>query len=78
MTQLFQKTEADADLIQRSMNYMTVFRLVLASVILAVAFGPLGQALAPEYKVFLAQATSLTYVMAALAFAWFAASVIMS
>lgn len=71
MTQLFQKTEADADLIQRSMNYMTVFRLVLSGVILVVAFGALGQALSPEYRVFLAQATSLTYVMAALAFAWF-------
>ena len=71
MSQLFQKTEADADLIRRSMNYLTVFRLVLSGVILTVAFGRLGQALEPEYRVFLAQATSLTYVMAALAFAWF-------
>ena len=30
-----------------------------------------GQTLDPEYKVFLARATSLTYIMAAMAFAWF-------
>ncbi len=71
LTQLFQKTEADADLIRRSMVYITVFRVVLAVVILVVAFGPQGQALQPEYRAFLAQATSLTYIMAALAFAWF-------
>jgi len=70
LTQLFQKTEADADLIRRSMIYITVFRVVLAAVILVVAFGPQGQAVQPEYRTFLAQATSLTYIMAALAFAW--------
>lgn len=71
MTQLFQKTEADADLIQRSMNYMTVFRIGLSTVILLISFGNFSQIFTPEYKVFLAQATSLTYVMAALVFAWF-------
>jgi len=71
MKDLFQKTEADADLIHRSMNYMTVLRLALASVILVISFGAFGQNLQPEYRVFLAQATSLTYIMAAISFAWF-------
>jgi two-component system, NtrC family, sensor histidine kinase PilS len=71
LTQLFQKTEADEDLIRRSMAYMTVFRLALATVIVLVTFGNFGQTLEPDYKVFLARATSLTYIMAAIAFAWF-------
>ncbi len=69
MSQLFQKIEADPDLIHRSLSYLTIFRIGLASVIAFVAFGPPGQTLQPEYRVFLAQATSLTYAMAALAFA---------
>lgn len=71
MTELFQKTEADASLIHRSMNYMMVFRVALALVILILAFGAPGQELEPEYRVFLARATSMTYIMAALSFAWF-------
>ena len=71
LTQLFQKTEADEDLIRRSMAYMTVFRLVLAMVIVLVAFGELTQTIEPDYKVFLARAASLTYLMAAMVFAWF-------
>lgn len=71
MTQLFQKTEADTDLIHRSLNYLMIFRIGLAAVILMVAFGQFGGELQPEYKVFLAQAASLTYMMAALAFASF-------
>lgn len=71
VTQLFQKTEADEGLIRRSMVYMTIFRLILAIVIVLVAFGDFGAALDPDYKTFLAQATSLTYIMAALTFAWF-------
>ena len=71
VTQLFQNTEADAGLIKRSLNYLTVFRLVLSTVILVIAFGTPGQNLEPEYRVFLGQATSLTYMMAALAFAWY-------
>jgi len=71
VSQLFQKIEADPDLIRRSLNYLAVFRIGLAGVIAVVSFGALGVTLAPEYKVFLAQATSLTYAMAALAFAWF-------
>lgn len=68
MTQLFQKHEADTDLIRRSLNYLMIFRLGLATVIVLVAFGSFGTALRPEYKVFLAQAASLTYLMAAIAF----------
>jgi two-component system sensor histidine kinase PilS (NtrC family) len=71
VSQLFQKVEADPDLIHRSLSYMTVFRIGLACVIAFVAFGPPGRELQPEYRVFLAQATSLTYAMAALAFAWY-------
>lgn len=70
MSQLFQKTEADADLIRRSLNYLTIFRVGLSAVILLVAFGSFGENLSPEYKVFLAQAAALTYVMSALAFSW--------
>lgn len=68
VTQLFQKQEADSDLIRRSLNYLMIFRLGLASVILLVAFGQFGAALAPEYKGFLARAASLTYAMASVAF----------
>ena len=53
------------------MAYMTVFRLALATVIVLVTFGNFGQTLEPDYKVFLARATSLTYIMAAIAFTWF-------
>jgi len=70
VTQLFQKTEADTDLIRRSLNYLMIFRIGLAAVILLVAFGRFGQELAPEYKVFLAQAASLTYIMSAVSFSW--------
>ncbi|MBS3745602.1 MAG: ATP-binding protein [Wenzhouxiangellaceae bacterium] len=71
VTQLFQKTEADEGLIRRSMVYMTIFRLILAIVILLVAFGDFRTGLDPDYKRFLAQATSLTYIIAAGVFAWF-------
>lgn len=69
MSQLFQKIEADPDLIHRSLSYLTIFRIGLAGVIAFAAFGSPGQGLEPEYRVFLAQATSLTYAMAAVAFA---------
>lgn len=67
---LFQKTEADTDLIHRSLNYLMIFRIGLATVITMVAFGGFGLELEPEYKVFLSQAASLTYLMSALAFGW--------
>lgn len=69
MSQLFQKIEADPGLIHRSLSYLTIFRIGLAGVIAFAAFGSPGQGLEPEYRVFLAQATSLTYAMAAVAFA---------
>lgn len=61
---------ADQALIRRSLNYLAVFRVGLATVILVIAFSSLGQELSPEYKSFLARACSLTYLMAALSFAW--------
>ena len=70
LTQLFQKTEADSDLIRRSLNYLMIFRLGLATVILVVSFGDFGVQLAADYKIFLAQAASLTYIMSSLAFPW--------
>ncbi|MCA1780418.1 MAG: ATP-binding protein [Xanthomonadaceae bacterium] len=66
----FQNTAADPDLVRRSLHYLIAFRLTLSIIILVVSFGMFGQALQPEYKSFLAQATSLTYVMAAIAFLW--------
>ncbi|MDT8408546.1 MAG: ATP-binding protein [Wenzhouxiangellaceae bacterium] len=71
MSGLFQKTEADKDLIHRSLTYLAIFRLALAGAILVASFGNFGIVFQPDYKIFLAQATSLTYIMAALAFAWF-------
>jgi len=71
VSQLFQKFEADPDLIHRSLSYMTVFRIGLACVIAFVSFGPLSRELQPEYRVFLAQAASMTYAMASMAFAWY-------
>jgi len=71
VSQLFQKIETDPDLIRRSLNYLSVFRIGLAIVLAVVSFGILGQSLEPAYRVFLAQATSLTYAMAALAFGWY-------
>lgn len=70
MSAIFQKTEADANLIRRSLNYLAVFRMALAGVIVFVAFGSVGETISPEYKLFLARATGLTYAMAAIAFAW--------
>ncbi|MFU8877689.1 MAG: sensor histidine kinase [Wenzhouxiangellaceae bacterium] len=70
MNDTFRKSDADPGLIRRSMHYMAIFRLVLASVLTVVAFGPVGQGLEPEYMVFLAQATSLIWLLAAICFAW--------
>lgn len=71
MSDLFQSTAADRDLTRRSLNYLAVFRLGLAVVILFVAVGGFGGQIEPEYKVFLARATGLTYLLAAIAFMYF-------
>jgi len=69
VSKIFQVTEADGDLIHRSMNYMALFRLVLSSLLLALAFGSFEIRMEQEYQLFLSRASSLTYFMAALAFA---------
>jgi len=69
-SQIFQRSEADGELIHRSMNYLTVFRLALAITIAIIAFGNFGAVLSPGYKVFLARSSGLIYSMAAISFAW--------
>ncbi|MBY6203821.1 ATP-binding protein [Halomonas denitrificans] len=71
MSDLFQKTAADRDLTRRSLNYLALFRIGLAGVIVAVAFGGFNTAVEAEYKVFLARATGLTYILAAFSFAYY-------
>ena len=70
-TDLFQKTEVDSNLIHRSLSYLVIFRIFLASVIAWAAFSSIGSELQPSYKTFLAQAVALTYCMAALIFAYY-------
>lgn len=71
MSDLFQNTAADRDLTRRSLNYLATFRVGLSIVILIAATGGFGGQIEPEYKVFLARATALTYVLAAFAFLYF-------
>jgi len=71
VSDLFQKTGADSDLTRRSLNYLAVFRIGLASVVVAVAFGGFAAPSGPEYQLFLSRAAALTYIGAALAFAFF-------
>ncbi|TVQ37048.1 MAG: two-component sensor histidine kinase [Wenzhouxiangella sp.] len=52
---------ADDAIVRRALHYLNAFRLILAIVLLAIVFSPLGAALAPAYKVFLSQAAALTY-----------------
>lgn len=68
---MFPTTAADSDLTRRSLNYLAVFRVGLAAVVVAVAFGTTTDFAGPEYKHFLARAAGLTYIGAALAFAFF-------
>ena len=71
VSDLFQKTAADSDLTRRSLNYLALFRLGLAGVVVAAAFGGFSGTAAGDYTIFLARAAGLTYVGAALAFAFF-------
>jgi two-component system sensor histidine kinase PilS (NtrC family) len=71
VSHLFQTTAADSDLTRRSLNYLAVFRIGLAAVVVAVAFSGNAELTGPEYKHFLARAAGLTYVGSALAFAFF-------
>jgi two-component system, NtrC family, sensor histidine kinase PilS len=52
---------ADDDIVRRALHYLNVFRLILAPVLVIVAFSPLAESLTPAYKAFLAQAAALTY-----------------
>ncbi len=52
---------ADEAIVRRALHYLNGFRLILAVVLLAIVFSPLGMSLAPAYKTFLAQAAALTY-----------------
>ncbi len=52
------------------MHYMAIFRIALASIMAVISFGPVGDELQPEYLAFLARATSLTWALAAISFAW--------
>ncbi len=68
---LSQQQAPDQYLIRRVLNYLAGVRLVLALVIVYFAFSGSPAGLTPDYQHFLIRATALTYVMAALAFAWF-------
>ena len=71
LTDLFQKNDIDAELIHRALNYLAVFRIFLAAIICWAAFSQIGNELSPSYKTFLIQAGALTYIMAALIFAYY-------
>jgi two-component system sensor histidine kinase PilS (NtrC family) len=71
LSHLFQTTAADSELTRRSLNYMALFRVGLASVVVVVAFGSDIEFTGPDYQHFLARAAGLTYIGAALAFAFF-------
>jgi len=59
---------ADEDIIRRALHYLNGFRLFLAPILLGLSFSPIAEDLSPAYKIFLAQASSLTYAGAALLF----------
>lgn len=70
MNEIFRKSDVDPILIRRSMHYLAIFRIALASIMAVISFGPVGDELQPEYLAFLARATSLTWALAAISFAW--------
>ncbi|MEN1727859.1 MAG: hypothetical protein AAGJ52_05405, partial [Pseudomonadota bacterium] len=59
---------ADKDIIRRALHYLNGFRVVLAPIILSLAYSGLAAELTPNYKVFLLQAAALTYLGAAAIF----------
>ncbi|MDT8437993.1 MAG: HAMP domain-containing sensor histidine kinase [Wenzhouxiangellaceae bacterium] len=67
---MFQRLDADSDLLHRSMNYMALFRLVLAGVIVFAAFSAPPDLPGPEYRLVLGRATGMTYLLLALALGW--------
>lgn len=59
---------ADEDIVRRALHYLNGIRLVLAPVLLIVAFSPLSEGLVPSYKSLLAQASAMTYAGSAIIF----------
>ena len=59
---------ADEKIIARAMHYLNAFRLIVAPVLIGVAFSPLIDTIPPGYKLFLVQAAALTYLGAAIVF----------
>jgi len=58
----------DENLIRRALHYLNTFRLLVAASLVVVVASPLIEALPLGYKTFLAQASALTYIGAALVF----------
>jgi len=52
---------ADDAIVRRALHYLNGFRIILAPVLLALAFSGFALDLTPGYKLFLAQAAALTY-----------------
>jgi two-component system sensor histidine kinase PilS (NtrC family) len=52
---------ADDAIVRRALHYLNGFRIILAPILLALAFSGFALDLTPGYKLFLAQAAALTY-----------------
>jgi two-component system, NtrC family, sensor histidine kinase PilS len=59
---------ADDSIVRRALHYLNGIRLILAPILLIIAFSPLAEALTPAYKTLLAQASAVTYLGAAIVF----------
>lgn len=59
---------ADEEAVGRALHYLNGFRLVAALVALGAVFSPLAAEIDAGYRVFLAQAAALTYVLTAIIF----------
>jgi two-component system sensor histidine kinase PilS (NtrC family) len=59
---------ADIDIVRRALYYLSGFRLILAPILVGLAFSRFGLDLTPAYKTFLLQASALTYLGAAIVF----------
>lgn len=66
--QSLSSTTADEGLIGRALHYLNAFRLVVAPVLAVAAFSPIIDNIPSGYRVFLLQASALTYVGAAIVF----------
>lgn len=59
---------ADESLIARALHYLNGFRLFVAVTLAVIAFSPLAETAAQDYRLFLVQAAAVTHVGAALVF----------